>query len=97
MKFVLQLCSNKTATISSRIDALSPLKVIARGFTTVLKDDEYITDINKIDVDDIVSHFKTKNTQNFFRQCFGLFIKQKKELAINDELINEIRNRCKIQ
>lgn len=54
MKFVLQLCSNKTATISSRIDALSPLKVIARGFTTVLKDDEYITDINKIDVDDII-------------------------------------------
>ncbi len=55
MKFSLQLCVNKTANITSRIDALSPLKIIARGFTTVKKCDEYITDISKIDVDDIIT------------------------------------------
>ena len=77
------------------------IKLLKAGNINILQGERIkiirIGEKDKIDVDDIVSHFKTKNTQNFFRQCFGLFIKQKKELAINDDLINEIRNRCKIQ
>lgn len=59
MKFTLQSSVNKATNIMSRIDALSPLKVMARGFSTVLKNGEYITVAEKINVgDNITVNFK---------------------------------------
>ncbi len=55
IKFTLQSCINKAANLTSRIDALSPLKVMARGFSTVSKNGEYITNANKINVGDNIT------------------------------------------
>lgn len=55
IKFTLQSGINKAANLTSRIDALSPLKVMARGFSTVSKNGEYITNANKINVGDNIT------------------------------------------
>lgn len=48
-------------------------------------------------VNEIIAHIKNKDTKLILMQNFEEFIRQKRELAINDDLLNEIRNRCRIQ
>ena len=55
IKFSLQNSANKAANLAARIDALSPLKVMARGFSTVTKDGEYITSTSKINAGDNIT------------------------------------------
>lgn len=55
IKFSLQNNANKAVNLAARIDALSPLKVMARGFSTVTKDGEYITSTSKINAGDNIT------------------------------------------
>lgn len=55
IKFSLQNSANKAANLAARIDALSPLKVMARGFSTVTKDGEYVTSTDKINAGDNIT------------------------------------------
>ena len=55
IKFSLQNSANKAANLAARIDALSPLKVMARGFSTVTKDGEYVISANKINTGDNIT------------------------------------------
>lgn len=45
----------------------------------------------------IISCLKNKEAQYILANNFAEFIEQKRNLAINEKLISEIRNRCKIQ
>ena len=51
----LQTSVSRAATLISRIDALSPLKVIARGFSVVSKDDKVITGVDMLSVKDSIT------------------------------------------
>ena len=55
MKFSLQNSVNKAMNLAARIDALSPLKVMARGFSTVTKNGEYVTSTDKINAGDNIT------------------------------------------
>ena len=41
--------------LSARIDALSPLKILSRGFATVVKENERITNIEKLNIGDNIT------------------------------------------
>ena len=47
--------ANSASGLASRIDALSPLKVMARGFSAVSKDNKYMTNIDKLNVGDNIT------------------------------------------
>ena len=51
----LQTSASLASTLISRIDALSPLKVMARGFSVVSKDDKVITGVDMISVKDSIT------------------------------------------
>ena len=55
IKFALQNSVNTAANLAARIDALSPLKVMARGFSTVTKEGEYIVSSDKINTGDNIT------------------------------------------
>lgn len=55
MATVLQNNKIKAATLVARIDALSPLKTMARGFSVALKDDKCLTSSKEINVGDSIS------------------------------------------
>lgn len=55
IKFALQDGVNTAANLAARIDALSPLKVMARGFSTVTKNGEYIVSSDKINSGDNIT------------------------------------------
>ncbi len=55
IKFALQKNANRASNLASRIDALSPLKVMARGFSAVSKDNEYVTNVDKLNVGDNIT------------------------------------------
>ena len=55
IKFALQNGVNTAANLAARIDALSPLKVMARGFSTVTKNGEYIVSSDKINSGDNIT------------------------------------------
>ena len=55
IKFILQKNANSASGLASRIDALSPLKVMARGFSAVSKDNKYMTNIDKLNVGDNIT------------------------------------------
>ena len=55
MKFSLQNSVNKAMNLAARIDALSPLQVMARGFSTVTKNGEYVTSTDKINAGDNIT------------------------------------------
>ena len=55
IKFILQKNANSASSLASRIDALSPLKVMARGFSAVSKDNKYMTNIDKLNVGDNIT------------------------------------------
>ena len=48
-------------------------------------------------VNEIIARIKNKNTALILRRNFKEFIEQKGALNINDKLLNEILNRCRIQ
>lgn len=55
IKFLLQSSVNQAANLAARIDALSPLKVMARGFSVVSKNGEYINCIDELDTGDNIN------------------------------------------
>ncbi len=55
MNLKLQNGTNSLSKLVARIDALSPLKVMARGFTVALKKDECVTTIEKLSVGDNIT------------------------------------------
>lgn len=52
MKFALQNGLSQAASLAARIDALSPLKVLSRGFSVVSRNGEYLTNAEKINIGD---------------------------------------------
>ena len=55
IKFALQGSVNKAASLAARIDALSPLKVMSRGFSAVVRDGEYITNAENLNKGDNIT------------------------------------------
>lgn len=55
IKFALQSSTNLAANLASRIDALSPLKVISRGFSAVSVNGGYITSADKLSIGDNIT------------------------------------------
>lgn len=55
IKFALQNSTNHAANLASRIDALSPLKVISRGFSAVSMNGGYITSADKLSIGDNIT------------------------------------------
>lgn len=55
IQLILQNKINTASSLVAKIDALSPLKVMSRGFSTVLKNGEYITNIKKINKGDNIT------------------------------------------
>ncbi len=55
IQFVLQNNINKTTNLISRIDALSPLKVMSRGFSAVYKDGKHIKSVGKLKYGDNIT------------------------------------------
>ena len=54
-KDIFTKCSSDFATLCSKLDSLSPLKVLARGYSLVKKDDNIIVNSNHLSVGDSVS------------------------------------------
>ncbi len=54
-KHKLQSSQNAAAQLAARIDALSPLKVMARGFSVVTKNDRCVYSVNDLDNGDNIS------------------------------------------
>ncbi len=55
MELALQSSASRAASLAACIDALSPLKVMARGFSAVSKNGEYLTNAQKINVGDNIT------------------------------------------
>lgn len=55
IKFALQSSTNLAANLASRIDALSPLKVISRGFSAVSVNGGYITSADTLSIGDNIT------------------------------------------
>lgn len=54
-KDIVTDCSSSFAMICSKLESLSPLKVLARGYSIVKNDEKIITDSNEISVGDKIS------------------------------------------
>ena len=52
---ILQTNATITSNLITRIDALSPLKIMSRGFSVVLKDGKTVTDSNVLNVGDEIN------------------------------------------
>ena len=52
---ILQNNKIKAASLATRIDALSPLKIMARGFSVALKNDKCVTSVNTLSVGDSIT------------------------------------------
>ncbi len=52
---ILQTKVTFTSNLMARIDALSPLKIMARGFSVVIKDGKTVTDSNMLNVGDEIN------------------------------------------
>ncbi len=48
-------CSSNFAMLCSRLEALSPLKVLGRGYSIIKKDENIITDVNELSIGNSVS------------------------------------------
>ena len=51
----LQICKSAAARLATRIDALSPLKVMARGFSVVTKDGACVASVSNLNTGDNIS------------------------------------------
>lgn len=54
-KNILTTYSSNFAILCSKLDSLSPLKVLSRGYSIVKKNDDILTDIHQIKIDDVVT------------------------------------------
>lgn len=61
-KNILLNYSSSFAILCSKLDSLSPLKVLSRGYSIVKKDDEIVKDINQIKTEDVVSIYFENGT-----------------------------------
>ena len=59
-KNVLTVNSSSFAILCSKLDSLSPLKVLSRGYSIIKKDDIVVLDADNLNTGDIVS-FQLKN------------------------------------
>jgi exodeoxyribonuclease VII large subunit len=55
LELTLQNNINKASSLMARVDALSPLKVMARGFSVISKNGEYLTNTKKINIGDDIT------------------------------------------
>ena len=51
----LQSCQNSLARLAAQIDAMSPLKVMARGFSVVSKAGKFVSNVSKLNVGDNIN------------------------------------------
>ncbi len=61
---ILNQHSNSFAILCSKLNALSPLNVLSRGFSIVKKNDNILTDINQVNIGDKVSIQLKNGTAN---------------------------------
>lgn len=54
-KTIVTECSSNFAMLCSRLEALSPLKVLSRGYSIVKNDDKIITNVNDLSIGDKIS------------------------------------------
>ncbi len=55
MVLALQDSVSRAVSLTARIDALSPLKVMSRGFSAVIRNGEYITNVQKLNKGDNIT------------------------------------------
>ncbi len=61
-KNLLSKYSSSFAILCSKLDSLSPLKVLSRGYSIVKKDNDILKDINQIKTEDVVSIYFENGT-----------------------------------
>ena len=52
---IVDSCSAQLSVLSAKLDAMSPLKILARGYSIATKQGKVISDINSVESGDIIN------------------------------------------